>query len=113
MIKNKIAAILDRAPAEDLEMLCGKSVIENQVAGFQQGVAVCELMKSPAFAHRTPVFVGDDITDEFVFAVLPGLGGLGYSVGREVAGVEATFGGPQDVRDWLVDLCRPDGVKSE
>ena len=69
-------------------------------------------MKCPPFAQRAPLFVGDDVTDESVFAVLPALGGFGYSVGREVAGVEGTFGGPQDVRDWLTGLCSRDGMKS-
>jgi hypothetical protein len=40
-----------------------------------------------------------------VFAVMPTLGGFGYSVGQEMAGVAGTFGGPQDVRDWLSGLC--------
>jgi trehalose 6-phosphate phosphatase len=112
LIKNKIAAILDRAPGEKLEMLCGKSVIEIKPPGFNKGIAVCDLMKSPPFAQRTPLFVGDDVTDESVFAVLPALGGFGYSVEREVAGVEGTFGSPQDVRDWLTGLCGRDGMKS-
>jgi trehalose 6-phosphate phosphatase len=110
LIKNKIATILDRAPAENLEMLCGKAVIEIKPPSFNKGVAVCELMKSLPFAQRTPLFVGDDVTDESVFAVLPALGGFGYSVGREVAGVEGTFDGPQDVRDWLTRLCGGDGM---
>jgi trehalose 6-phosphate phosphatase len=107
LIKNEIAAILDRAPEARLEMLCGKAVIEVKPLSFNKGVAVRELMKGPPFAQRTPLFVGDDVTDESVFAALPALGGHGYSVGREVAGVEGTFGGPQDVRDWLRDLCEP------
>jgi hypothetical protein len=89
LIKNKIAGILDRAPTEKLELLCGKSVIEIKPPSFNKGVAVCELMKSPPFAQRTPLFVGDDITDESVFAALPALGGFGYSVGREMAGSKA------------------------
>ena len=105
LIKNKIAAILDRAPSQGLEMLCGKAVIEVKPLSFNKGVAVRELMKGPPFAQRTPIFIGDDVTDESVFAALPALGGHGYSVGREVAGVDGTFGGPQDVRDWLRDLC--------
>ena len=105
LIKNKIAAILDRAPGEKLEMLCGKAVIEIKPPNFNKGVAVCELMKSAPFAQRIPLFVGDDVTDESVFAVIPTLGGFGYSVGREMAGVAGTFGGPQDVRDWLSSLC--------
>jgi trehalose 6-phosphate phosphatase len=105
LIKNKIAAILDRALLEKLGLLCGKSMIEIKPASLNKGVAVCGPMKSPPFAQRTPLFIGDDITDESVFAALPALGGVGYSVGREVAGVQGIFGGPQDVRDWLTGLC--------
>jgi trehalose 6-phosphate phosphatase len=113
LIKNRIAAILDRVTAEKLEILCGKAVVEIKPKGFNKGTAVCELLQNPPFAHRTPLFVGDDVTDESVFAVLPALGGFGYSVGREVAGVERTFDSPRDVRDWLTGLCRIDGMKLE
>ena len=68
LIKNKIAAILDRAPGDKLEMLCGKAVIEIKPPNLNKGVAVCELMKSSPFAQRIPLFVGDDVTDESVFA---------------------------------------------
>ena len=71
--------------------------------------AVCELMKLPPFAHRSPVFVGDDTTDETVFAVLPTLGGRGYSVERAISGVSGTFASPDDVRCWLAHLCGRDG----
>ena len=111
VIRNEIAAILDRVPAEKLEMLCGKAVIEIKPPNFNKGVAVCELMKSAPFAERIPLFVGDDVTDEPVFAVVPALGGFGYSVGREVAGVAGTFDGPQDVRDWLTGLSDRGGMK--
>ena len=87
-------------------------MIEIKPPNFNKGVAVCELMKSFPFAQRIPLFVGDDVTDESVFAVMPALGGFGYSVGREVAGVEGTFGDPQEVRDWLTGLCGRGGMKS-
>jgi N-terminal domain of (some) glycogen debranching enzymes/Trehalose-phosphatase len=88
------------------------TLIEIKPPSFNKGSAVDELMKSPPFAQRTPLFVGDDVTDESVFAVMPALGGFGYSVGREVPGVEGTFGGPQDVRDWLTGLCGRSGTAS-
>jgi trehalose 6-phosphate phosphatase len=105
LIKNKIAAIVDRARLERLEMLCGKAVIEIKPRAFNKGTAVRELMQIPPFANRTPLFIGDDVTDESVFAILPELGGFGYSVGRDVAGVCGIFGGPQDVREWLAGLA--------
>ena len=43
-----------------------------------------ELMTYPPFADRHPIFIGDDTTDEPVFAVIPQFGGLGFSVGRVV-----------------------------
>jgi trehalose 6-phosphate phosphatase len=109
LMKNKIAAIVDRAGGEELEMLCGKAVIEIKPRSFNKGTAVRELMSIPPFAHRIPLFIGDDVTDESVFAILPGLGGFGYSVGREVAGVCGVFRGPQDVRDWLTGLASRHG----
>jgi trehalose 6-phosphate phosphatase len=109
LMKNEIATIVDRARIERLEMLCGKAVIEIKPRAFNKGTAVRELMRIPPFADRTPMFVGDDVTDESVFAILPELGGLGYSVGREIDGVRGVFGGPQDVRDWLADLAAGHG----
>jgi len=105
LLKNKIAAIVSHVADQDLEVMHGKAVIEIKSASFSKGEAVRELMKSPPFAHRRPVFVGDDTTDESVFRVLPMLGGLGYSVERPIAGVNGTFDSPADVRSWLAHLC--------
>jgi trehalose-phosphatase len=112
LINTKMAAIPDRATADKLQMLCGQPVIEIKPPGFNKGIAVRELLQIPPFAQRIPLFVGDGVTDELVFAALPALGGFGCSVGREVAGVEGTFDGPQGVRDWLSGLCGREGMKS-
>ncbi len=58
-------------------------------------------MRRKPFVGRKPLFVGDDTTDESVFAILPDLKGSGYSVGRQVAGTQGTFASPRDVRSWL------------
>jgi trehalose 6-phosphate phosphatase len=105
LMQTKIAAIVDRVGSEKIEMMCGKAVIEIKPRAFSKGTAVRELMNIPPFATRTPLFAGDDVTDESVFAIMPELGGFGYSVGRNVAGVDGIFGGPQDVRQWLAHLA--------
>jgi trehalose 6-phosphate phosphatase len=104
-LKTKIAAIIARLGLRDLEILHGKAVIEIKSIRFSKGVAVRELMKIPPFQNRKPVFLGDDTTDETVFEILPPLGGLGYSVERNMRGADGMFGSPHDVRDWLSSLC--------
>ena len=108
-LKTKIAAIVARGAVDDLEVMHGKSVIEIKSTHFSKGLAVRELMKSPPFLHRRPVFIGDDTTDEPVFELLPALGGLGYSVERLIPGAHGTFRSPHEVRSWLARLCRGQG----
>ena len=52
-----------------------------------------------------PVFIGDDVTDESVFAVLPELGGKGFSVSRHFAGLTGIFESPAQVRRALQRLA--------
>jgi trehalose 6-phosphate phosphatase len=101
-LKRTLAQIVARA--DDLELIDGKSVVEIKSRRFNKGTAVLELMRSPPFARRRPIFIGDDTTDESVFAALPALGGLGYSVDRAMAGANGMFGSPRRVRDWLGQL---------
>jgi trehalose 6-phosphate phosphatase len=58
-------------------------------------------MHDPPFRGRTPFFIGDDVTDESAFAVLPPFGGIGYSVGRPFKGAAGVFDDALAVRDWL------------
>jgi hypothetical protein len=48
-------------------------------------------------------------TDEPVFAVIPRFGGLGFSVGRVVPGVNGHFDKPEDVRSWLARIVADHG----
>jgi trehalose 6-phosphate phosphatase len=108
-LKTKIAAIISSIAVQDLEIMPGKAVIEIKPTNFSKGEAVREMMKNPPFAHRKPIFVGDDTTDESVFKVLPMLGGVGYSVERLIPGANGTFDSPYDVRCWLARLNGREG----
>src|SRR6185503_15095888 len=57
-------------PTDTFEILTGKAVIEVKARGFDKGVAVRRLMTHRPFAGRTPIFIGDDTTDEAAFAVM-------------------------------------------
>jgi trehalose 6-phosphate phosphatase len=101
-LRSRIATIVEQAG--DLELLEGKAVIEVKSRRFSKGTAVRELMTNPPFADRKPVFIGDDITDESVFAALPAYDGIGYSVERFMTGACGMFGSPAEVREWLAML---------
>jgi len=92
-------------PGEATEVQSGKFVFEVKRPGVTKGQAVRELMTNPPFAGRRPVFIGDDVTDESVFAVLPELKGVGFSVGRHFAGLAGIFESPAEVRRALRQLA--------
>lgn len=80
----------------------GKMVVELVPAGETKGTAVEAMMTAAPFAGRTPVFVGDDVTDEAGFAAASQLGGLGIRVGEPKA--TAATAGVADVptlHAWL------------
>ena len=62
-------------------------------------------MAHAPFAGRRPVFIGDDVTDESVFAQLPEFGGTGFSVGRQFDGLAGIFGSPAALRRALAALA--------
>jgi trehalose 6-phosphate phosphatase len=96
-----IRADLPNAP---IEVLPGKCVCEIKQSGFDKATGVRELMTHEPFRGRRPIFIGDDVTDESVFAIMPDLGGLAFSVGRRAQGVTDHFDEPRDVRAWLARL---------
>jgi trehalose 6-phosphate phosphatase len=110
-VKEAVAAIKADWPEEPIEVLPGKSVVEIKPAAFHKGAAIRELMQHEPFAGRRPIFIGDDVTDESAFAVMPEFKGMGFSVGRRAPGTAYCFAAPSDVRRWLEHLSDGDGTR--
>jgi len=89
----------------DLALLGGKAVIEIKPSWFNKGTGVAELLRHKPFSERTPIFIGDDETDEDVIHLLQELGGTGYGVGHKLPGAVFTFESPSQVRSWLGALA--------
>lgn len=69
------------ATAPGLRGLAGDGVAEVMAAGADKGRALAEVAASPAFRGRSPVAVGDDVTDEAAFDAAAALAGFGVRVG--------------------------------
>lgn len=79
----------------------GKRVVELKPAGSDKGYAIGEFMREPTFRERTPVFVGDDMTDEYGFEMVNRLGGHSVKVGPGPTVARWRLPNVQAVRQWL------------
>jgi trehalose 6-phosphate phosphatase len=103
-IYEAVSLIRADLPNALIEVLPGKCVCEIKHSGFNKASGVIELMNHEPFKGRRPIFIGDDVTDDTVFAIIPDFGGLAFSVGRRAQGVADHFDEPRDVREWLARL---------
>ena len=79
----------------------GKMIFEIRPSGTDKGSAVLEFMQEPPFIGRTPVFVGDDITDESAFGAVLSLGGIAVKVGDGNTIAPWRLQGVTDVHAWI------------
>jgi trehalose 6-phosphate phosphatase len=111
-IYEAVSLIRADLPNAPIEVLPGKCVCEIKHSGFTKASGVLELMTHEPFKGRHPIFIGDDVTDESVFAIMPDLRGLSFSVGRRAQGVAHHFDEPRDVRQWLARLAEDGAAAS-
>jgi trehalose 6-phosphate phosphatase len=86
---------------EAFELQRGKMVLEIRSGGRDKGSAIAEFMQEPPFHGRTPVFIGDDLTDEFGFGVVNDLGGVSVKVGEGSSRARWRIADAASVRAWL------------
>jgi trehalose 6-phosphate phosphatase len=103
-VKTKVRAEVRQLVAArlDLEILDGKMVYEIRPRGIDKGAAIKAFMGEPPFVGRSPIFIGDDITDEDGFTIVNDLGGHSIRVGGRAKSV-ARFRLPNvaAVIEWL------------
>jgi trehalose 6-phosphate phosphatase len=87
-----------------VEVMSAHYAIELKAPGCDKGGAIAAFLSTPPFRGRTPVFVGDDTTDESGFAVVAARGGYAFSVGKRRPGAIGTFAEPSAVRGWLAEF---------
>lgn len=86
---------------KDLHLVAGKRVVELLPAGSDKGAAVLRFMREQPFRGRTPVFVGDDVTDEAAFVSVNRLDGHSVKVGAGPTAARWRLADVAAVRRWL------------
>ena len=92
--------------ADGWELQEGKQVVELRPRGRDKGDALVSFMGETPFRGRRPVAIGDDLTDEAMFAAANRLDGLSVRVGLDgrPSLARCRVGAPSDVRDWLARI---------
>jgi trehalose 6-phosphate phosphatase len=88
-----------------VQLMNARRAIELKAPGYDKGRAIEALLSVPPFSDRTPIYVGDDTTDEAGFAVVSARGGFAYAVGQPRPGARGLFARPSDVRAWLEEFA--------
>lgn len=101
--RDRVRSVAKRIAARHgLAVLDGNMVVELKNDARNKGDALTEFMAMAPFAGRTPIAVGDDVTDEDAFRAALSLGGFAILVGERRA-TAATYhlSRPSDVIAWL------------
>lgn len=109
--EGRVAAALRRIVADAgaaLSLQPGKCVMEIKPAGRDKGTAIADFMAEAPFRGRRPVFIGDDVTDEYGFRMVNEMGGDSIKVGAGDSAARWRVPDVQAVRAWLASILEDD-----
>ncbi|HEY0209389.1 trehalose-phosphatase [Acerihabitans sp.] len=88
----------------ELTLQPGKCVVELKPRGVDKGAAINAFMRETPFAGRTPLFIGDDLTDEAGFVQVNALNGISIKVGPGASAARYHLDDVQQAHLWLLSL---------
>ena len=105
MLGERMRAFAEAA-GPDWALQLGKMVYEIRPARASKGDAVERFLSAAPFSGRLPLALGDDLTDESMFAVANARGGLSFRVGHRDAKTcaQGTIPSPTEVRSGIARL---------
>jgi trehalose 6-phosphate phosphatase len=84
--------------------LHGSMVIEIKPRYFTKARAIEDFLRQPPFKNRTPIFLGDDVTDLDGFGLIEERHGTSIAVGDRVA-AQWRLADPAAAREWLSEFA--------
>ncbi|WP_084009779.1 trehalose-phosphatase [Pandoraea oxalativorans] len=90
--------------ADRFSLQPGKLVFELRPRNVSKGRAISTLLNEAPFAGRTPLFAGDDLTDEAGFADVNALGGITIKIGDGESCAHYRLPSPEALTAWLLTL---------
>ncbi|CRL45230.1 Trehalose-6-phosphate phosphatase [Sodalis glossinidius str. 'morsitans'] len=88
----------------ELVLQPGKCVVELKPACVDKGAAIAAFMQEAPFAGRTPLFIGDDLTDEAGFKQVNVLRGITIKVGPGNSVARYHLDDVDQVHQWILTL---------
>ena len=107
---SMVEALLDGR--DGLEAQPAKMAVEVKPSGFSKGSVIESLVQRAPFLGRTPIYVGDDTTDEAAFRVVNAMGGLSIKVGEGPTEARYAFATASRLFAWLGEQLRGEGGMS-
>lgn len=90
---------------DEFILLCGKMVYEFKPAHINKARAVESFLELPEFNGKTPVYLGDDITDEDAFIFVNKQNGISVKVGESgQTAAREKLPSTDAVQDWLAKI---------
>ena len=102
---SQLAQQLAEGSNGHLRLQRGKMVVELLPVGSDKGGAVAALLDEADFRGRTPIFVGDDVTDEAGFRSVNALGGVSIRVGDGPTEAAHQLSDVTTLRRWLSQMA--------
>jgi trehalose 6-phosphate phosphatase len=99
-VNDTMSSVLDEL-GDEFELQRGKMLIEIKPSGKDKGTAIAEFMDERPFCGRTPVFIGDDLTDEYGFVLVNSRCGYSVKVGGGASAAHWHLPDATSVRVWL------------
>jgi trehalose 6-phosphate phosphatase len=102
----KVVELVVSGLGPEFAALVGKCVVEIRPRHLTKSAGIRRLMECEPFRGRSPIFAGDDVTDEDAFELVNQLGGISVRIGSTApSAAKYRLTDPDQLRRWLLEIA--------